>query len=58
MLAFFKPYTFQKSKVGTFHQERNPFSQEHHAFFGQLASLASTVVDYHPRWSKKLKMAC
>jgi len=28
----------QKSKVGTLHQERNIFSQEHHAFFEQLAS--------------------
>jgi len=28
----------QKSKVGTLHQERNIFFEEHHAFFEQPAS--------------------
>jgi len=46
MLAFLKICTFQKSKVGTLHQKRNIFSQEHHAFFEQLASSMMMLIKY------------
>jgi len=52
MLAFLKVYTFQKSKVGTLHQERNLFSQEHHAFFEQPASSMLAMINYLSRLVK------
>jgi len=49
-LAFLKAYTFEKSKVGILYQERNLFSQEHHALFGQPTSSVSMVVDCLPNY--------
>jgi len=46
LLAFLKDRAFQKSKVGTLHQKRNIFSQEHHAFFEQLASSMMMLIKY------------
>jgi len=47
---FLEDFTVQKSKVGTLHQERNIFSQEHHAFFKQPASSMLMMVN----WFSKL----
>jgi len=46
MLASLKICIFQKSKVGTLHRKRNIFSQEHHAFFEQLASSMTMLIKY------------
>ena len=46
LLAFLKDRAFQKSKVGTLHQKRNIFSQEHHAFFEQLASSMMMLIRF------------
>jgi len=44
--CFFEVFTFQKSKVGTLRRKRNIFSQEHHAFFEQLASSMMMLIKY------------
>ena len=49
---FLKICTFRKSKVGTLHRKRNIFSQEHHAFFEQLASSMMMLIKYIQIWSK------
>ena len=49
---FLAYFAMQKSKVGTLHRKRNIFSQEHHAFFEQLASLMLMLVNLFSSWSK------
>jgi hypothetical protein len=41
---------FLRSKVGTLQQERNLFSQEHHAFFEQPASSMLMLVNWFSRF--------